>query len=190
MSNIIPECTLTDKELIEKAFDWVSKLAESGGRKWTLKVPADVNSDPDLLFCELGNRLKKYSPEFVISEGGRSATDTLNDVLFGPIPAMQYDQILQAMESYATAKVEAYLKEIDTLKRFSGLYEECAIDRDNYKNNLIGFAEFAASGFWFNNGDSDLWESFTEGEQFEVNGQMQFRFTTEELYSVYKNRSI
>lgn len=51
------------------------------------------------------------------------------------------------------------------------------------------FAEFCGSGFWFNSGDSDLWESFTEGEQFEVNGHMQFRFTTQELYKVFKSLS-
>lgn len=57
--------------------------------------------------------------------------------------------------------------------------------------NILGieFAEFVGSGFWFNNGDSDLWESFHEGEEFEVNGQMQFRFTTQELYQVFLTKN-
>lgn len=55
------------------------------------------------------------------------------------------------------------------------------------ENDIIDFAIFCGSGFWFNNGDSDLWESFNEGEEFEVNGVMQFRFTTKELYQVFLN---
>ncbi len=46
------------------------------------------------------------------------------------------------------------------------------------------FTEFAGERFWLNE-DSGLWESFTEGTEFEVNGEMQFRFTTEELYQVF-----
>jgi len=53
------KCTLSDKELIEKSFEWVKKLADTGGRAWTLKVPVDFNNDPDILFVELGNRLKQ-----------------------------------------------------------------------------------------------------------------------------------
>ena len=50
------ECTLSDDELVEKCNEWVSKLAESGGKSWALRVPVDFNNDPDMLFIELGKR--------------------------------------------------------------------------------------------------------------------------------------
>ena len=52
------KCMLTDSELIEKARDWIRRLAESGGREWCLRVPVDFNHDPDMIFCELCNRLE------------------------------------------------------------------------------------------------------------------------------------
>jgi len=52
------KCTLTDAELIEKARYWISRLAKSGGREWCLRVPVDFNHDPDMIFCELCNRLE------------------------------------------------------------------------------------------------------------------------------------
>ena len=52
------KCTLSDNELISESFKWIKKLADTGGTAWTLKVPVDFNNDPDILFCELGNRLK------------------------------------------------------------------------------------------------------------------------------------
>lgn len=58
-------CTLSDKELIEKSNDWVSKLAKSGGKAWTLRIPVDFNNDPDMLFIELGKRLESYSLEML-----------------------------------------------------------------------------------------------------------------------------
>lgn len=52
------KCTLSDQELIEKVNEWVSSLAKTGGRSWTLRVPVDFNNDPDMLICELSNRFK------------------------------------------------------------------------------------------------------------------------------------
>lgn len=56
------ECTLSDQELIDKCEWWVHKLAESHGKAWTLRIPPDFNYDPDMLFIELVNRFKVYSP--------------------------------------------------------------------------------------------------------------------------------
>lgn len=58
-------CALSDKELIEKSNDWVSKLAKSGGKAWTIRIPVDFNNDPDMLFIELGKRLESYSSEML-----------------------------------------------------------------------------------------------------------------------------
>ena len=52
------KCTLTDSELVEKARDWISRLAKTGGREWCLRVPVDFNHDPDMIFSELCNRLE------------------------------------------------------------------------------------------------------------------------------------
>jgi hypothetical protein len=52
------KCTLTDAELVEKARDWISRLAKTRGREWCLRVPVDFNHDPDMIFSELCNRLE------------------------------------------------------------------------------------------------------------------------------------
>ena len=52
------KCTLTDTELIDKARYWIIKLAKSGGLEWSLRVPADFNHDPDMIFYELCDRLE------------------------------------------------------------------------------------------------------------------------------------
>ena len=57
MSNT--ECILNDEQLINKSFELVKKLCDTGGKSWTLRVPVDFNSDPDMVFVELGNRLKQ-----------------------------------------------------------------------------------------------------------------------------------
>lgn len=54
------KCNLTDDELIEKSNKWVSNLSETYGSAWNLHIPVDFNKDPDMLFIELGKRLKEY----------------------------------------------------------------------------------------------------------------------------------
>ena len=51
------KCTLTNKELGEKLIEWAIKLAKSGGREWSLRIPADSNYDPDILMCEVSDRI-------------------------------------------------------------------------------------------------------------------------------------
>jgi hypothetical protein len=53
------EVDLNDEELINKCNDWISRLCETGGRAWSLRVPVDFDRDPDVLFVELINRYKK-----------------------------------------------------------------------------------------------------------------------------------
>lgn len=52
-------CTLTDEELIQKAREWLDKLINSGGREWSLPVPANPNKDVDLIFSEVIERFSK-----------------------------------------------------------------------------------------------------------------------------------
>lgn len=54
---------LTNEELIKRCNEWVHKLAETGGKAWTLRVPVDFNNDPDVLFIELGKRLEEYAQQ-------------------------------------------------------------------------------------------------------------------------------
>ena len=56
METIKNKCTLTDDELVEKAREWIRKLTKTGGRAWSLSVPADFNRDPDFIFDELCRR--------------------------------------------------------------------------------------------------------------------------------------
>ncbi len=53
-----PNCTLTNEELIEKCYKWVSDLCKTGGKAWSLRVPPNFNNDPDILFCELIGRFR------------------------------------------------------------------------------------------------------------------------------------
>ena len=53
------QCTLTDEQLVTRCDEWVSKLAETGGNAWVLRVPVDFNNDPDMLFLELIKRFKE-----------------------------------------------------------------------------------------------------------------------------------
>ena len=62
------KCELTNKQLIDKAKEWVKKLCETGGRAWTLKVPVDLNNDPDIIFSELCNRLDASTPPVSATE--------------------------------------------------------------------------------------------------------------------------
>jgi hypothetical protein len=52
-------CILTDTELVEKCHKWILDLCTTKGNAWMLRVPADANHDPDLLFTELINRFEK-----------------------------------------------------------------------------------------------------------------------------------
>ncbi len=55
----LPQCELTDKELITKIDEWNGKLCKTGGRAWTLSVPPKPNNDPDLLIAELCKRFER-----------------------------------------------------------------------------------------------------------------------------------
>jgi len=53
---------LTNEQLIDKVKAWVKKLCETGGSAWTLKVPVDLDNDPDVLIIELCNRFASQPP--------------------------------------------------------------------------------------------------------------------------------
>lgn len=52
-SSLFDKCSLSDTELIKKVSEWNTKLCDSGGSKWSVQIPANVNQDPDLLIQEL-----------------------------------------------------------------------------------------------------------------------------------------
>lgn len=54
-----PFCTLTDSELSGKADQLIQELIDTGGKSFTMQVPARPNADTDLIFAELNNRFKK-----------------------------------------------------------------------------------------------------------------------------------
>lgn len=58
---VLPECTLTDVELVAKIDEWNGKLCKTGGRAWCLRVPPDPNNDPDLLISQLCKRFEKLA---------------------------------------------------------------------------------------------------------------------------------
>lgn len=58
-------CNLSDDELIDKSNKWVSKLAETYGSAWNLHIPVDFNEDSDMLFIEIGKRMKEYKKQLL-----------------------------------------------------------------------------------------------------------------------------
>jgi hypothetical protein len=58
MENKSIHCTLTDAQLIAKADQLIDELIGSGGKSWTMQVPARPNADTDLIFAEVVNRFK------------------------------------------------------------------------------------------------------------------------------------
>ena len=52
----IAKCQLSNDELVTAVQEWVSKLCDTGGRAWTLRVPVDFDRDPDILITELCQR--------------------------------------------------------------------------------------------------------------------------------------
>lgn len=68
------KCTLSDDALIEKASQWVSKLCDSGGRAWALKIPIDFNNDPDIIFSELTKRFSELKQSKIHAENPAAPT--------------------------------------------------------------------------------------------------------------------
>ena len=54
------ESKLSDEELIERSRKWISDLCQRQ-KGWIMSIPARVDHDPDLLWSECLDRLKKYS---------------------------------------------------------------------------------------------------------------------------------
>jgi hypothetical protein len=48
---------IPNTELAARARKWITDLCNSGGQKWTLRVPPDPSHDPDLIFEELCRRV-------------------------------------------------------------------------------------------------------------------------------------
>jgi len=55
----IPKCELSNEELIAKLRNWNSKLCDTDGKAWVLKVPVDINNDPDVLIEEVCQRVEQ-----------------------------------------------------------------------------------------------------------------------------------
>ena len=58
-NNTLDKVTLSDTELVNKCRDWITKLCRTGGKAWCLRVPVDLENDPDVLFEELIKRYEK-----------------------------------------------------------------------------------------------------------------------------------
>lgn len=71
---------LTNEQLITKAHQLIKELCESGGRSWTLRIPADPEKDPDIIFSELCSRLRHSSP---VTEGREVTRANAAQVLAG-----------------------------------------------------------------------------------------------------------
>ena len=57
-------CNLSDEELIDKATKLISKLCETGGRAWGMRVPVDFENDSDIILSEVVQRFKDLTAEY------------------------------------------------------------------------------------------------------------------------------
>lgn len=53
---------MTDEELIKKSRKWISDLC-NGLETWTMRIPAEPDHDPDLLWRECTDRLEALNAE-------------------------------------------------------------------------------------------------------------------------------
>ena len=59
MSSRKLKCTLDNTQLAKSAEAWIDRLINSGGKDWSLPVPANPDKDVDLILSEIVNRFKK-----------------------------------------------------------------------------------------------------------------------------------
>lgn len=59
---------MSNEALIEKCDKWILDLCRSGGKDWTLEIPANFERDPDMLFSELIKRFKEKSGQSLVEE--------------------------------------------------------------------------------------------------------------------------
>jgi len=88
---------LSNAELSEKLIYWVRRLIESGGKAWTLCVPAQDDHDPDLVMMEAARRLA------ALSDGADS-----------PTLARYYVKIKYAKPNNSDA-IDRYIKKYQTI---------------------------------------------------------------------------
>lgn len=100
---------LSDTELIAQCSAWISKLCESGGKAWTLRVPVDFRHDPDVLFTELIRRFK-------------ALTATCDSVPNG------INEKVKAFQSELKALTEKYNLGIEQIDQYNGADEYCGTD--------------------------------------------------------------
>ncbi len=74
------QAAMSDQELAEKCENLIHELSESGGKRWRICVPAQVN-DSDMLLCEIVRRFRdltkqgqtsgcRHDKEPILDEGG------------------------------------------------------------------------------------------------------------------------
>lgn len=62
------KCTLNNEELISRCDEWVTSLARTGAKTWSLSIPVNFNRDPDILFSEITTRFKHATEQQALSE--------------------------------------------------------------------------------------------------------------------------
>lgn len=71
-------CSLSDQELITKAEEHIVTLINTGGRAWSLPVPANPDKDVDLILSEVIERFKQHvRGETLIINNANGTTKTI-----------------------------------------------------------------------------------------------------------------
>lgn len=131
------KCTLSTEELIERCQDWVSKLARSGGRDWTLRVPVDFNNDPDMLFTELGRRLQAVTQPPSNTSVEEESVNELLALIGGACEGVTWEGDAKA----AIKRIEGYLHNYRQLAASHTAVEEELTEVREWKNSAFGLIE-------------------------------------------------
>lgn len=184
-----PYCTLTDIELIEKVELLIKELIDTGGKSWTMQIPARPNADHDLVFSELNQRFKAKT-----QTGARwvkASEFKTHKPIYRPYrkPSEYEEGEYDYGEIYATEDDGRIYLDVDNENNYEHQSDERWKDYEILDESAAGredaveFAEWAATIAFYDDG-TRLWELIGEGEA--INGQ--FRFTTNEFFELFKQQ--
>jgi len=88
-------CTLSDKELITKANQWMQRLIKSAGKDWMFSVQGDANSDVDLILSEVVERFESIITSPVTEQNDINVNLSENIVTTTPLRLKAIDKLGQ-----------------------------------------------------------------------------------------------
>lgn len=174
-SNI--QSSLTDKELIAKAYWWIDELIKSGGKDFVMHVPAELNHDTDLVLFNTVKRFENLLEKYVILQADNDrlkATlstyhglavkaelmeEVLTSILDGAIPRNKWE-----MESWIQSArklcIEALENQEGEKQPADGEY--LAWEQENWQLTTEQIAERKEGIEWIRNPDKERYDKLVD----------------------------